>query len=301
MIKHLKDETQPHLMLEAAWFVANLCTGNEDQIKFFFLKNNFFFKKLTKFLGKKMIEMNYVGLLTARLNKQEKENIEIIRFTTWALSNLSRGKIFDKEREKLAIFAFLKVISYQKDLDILDEAIHALTDLVDEDDIKFMIDVNVPDRLLAISRNCSLSTLNSILEIINQISYGTDPDSAKSIINSGFVDRIYEILNDDVIPASMKRDCLWILSNLTVESSEVIERVLSTKERFEIIAKFCCHGNKDIMSEAIHALCNITNKGNLTQKQFLVDNGIFKMFYDNLKMDSGVKTILTVLEALEIF
>lgn len=33
LINHLKDETQPHLMLEAAWCVANLCTGNEDQIR----------------------------------------------------------------------------------------------------------------------------------------------------------------------------------------------------------------------------------------------------------------------------
>lgn len=33
LIKNLEDQSQPHLMLEAAWCIANLCTGTEDHIK----------------------------------------------------------------------------------------------------------------------------------------------------------------------------------------------------------------------------------------------------------------------------
>lgn len=33
LIKQLQNTEEPHLMLEAAWCVANLCTGNENQIR----------------------------------------------------------------------------------------------------------------------------------------------------------------------------------------------------------------------------------------------------------------------------
>lgn len=33
LISHIKNTSQPHLMLESAWCIANLCTGNESHIR----------------------------------------------------------------------------------------------------------------------------------------------------------------------------------------------------------------------------------------------------------------------------
>lgn len=246
-----------------------------------------------------MIEMNYTGLLASRINQIDNDKLEIIKFTNWALSNLCRGKVIDKARQSVAVFSFLKVVNYQNDMDILEEAILALADLVDEDDVKLIVETNILKKLYLISKNCTVSMLNSILEIINQVSYVSMPECSNAIIESGFVGRLYEILNDDIIPVILKKDCLWVISNLTVESSEVISKVVNSKERFEILSKFSQHENKNVKREAIQCLCNITNKGSLEQKQFLVDNGIFNMFSRNLTMDTKPKLISTILEALD--
>lgn len=246
-----------------------------------------------------MIDLNYTGILATRLVKQDSRNIEFIKFTNWALANLSRGKILDKEKQSVAIFCFLKNIQHQTDLEILDEAILALSDLIDEEDIALLVETNILGKLHRISQNCTVSTLSSILEIVNNVSFSSAKGAIKSIFESGFVERIYEILNDDVVPAPIKKDCLWILSNLTVEDSSVISKVLNSQEKFKIINRYCNHQNNSIKSEALQVLCNITSKGNLEQKQFLVDNGIFKIFSFNLKDGGKVKDIKTILEALE--
>lgn len=246
-----------------------------------------------------MIEKNYSGILAARLNKTANDETEIVKFTTWALANLNRGNVLNREMQTVAVFSFLKVILNQNDLEIVEEAIHALADLVDEDEVKLIVDSNILQKLQKISKSAPPALLSSIFEIVNQVSYSESQESSKAIIESGFVDRIYQVLNDDIIQVSIKKDCLWILSNLTVENSAIISQVVNTIEKFQIIARYCSHQNEGVKAEAIHTLCNITSKGNLEQKQFLIDNGIFKMFYSNLSMDTKVKTILTILEALD--
>lgn len=319
LLKFLEDEKNPHLIYESAWCIANLSSGNKHQIQSMIDRG--LFKYLLLILNsphvkiyeqgawivgnisadadifrRKLIQMDVIQILSSKL--ENTEDFDIISFTTWALTNLIRGKSVDKQKEKRAMVPLLKVIVEIDAEETLYQALIGANDIMNETMIDLMIEAKIPERLYVIAQRNVTSQLYAICQILSHISYGSYNQSNK-IIECGFLPILFNILKNNVYSAPFKKEVLWTLSNLTIGEPDQIRAVLSDIDRFNTLMALCKHDNNTVRREAIWTICNVTNSGTKAEIQSLIDNGVLAMFDYNLTMDQDEKILKTILEALD--
>jgi hypothetical protein len=223
---------------------------------------------------------------------------EVIKYTTWALTNLVRGKSINKSKESYALVPLLKVImNYDCEESIL-EALCGVNEIMQDVMVSTLIEAQVLPRLYTLANRGSTQCLFTICQILAHVSYGSFEES-NTIIEAGFLPLLFNVLKSKTHSAVFKKEVLWTISNLTVGELSQIKAVLSDIDRFNTLMAMCQHDNENVRKEAIWALCNVTSKGGRPEIDSLVQNGILAMFQFNLNNDSHSDVLKTILEALD--
>ena len=229
----------------------------------------------------------------------KKDEAELVKCTFWALCNVIRTNAVILPCQYLAINTLAKIILQSEDLEMLSDCLFALSDLTTPEIMTNLAELGLLPRLYRISKRGYRAIVPPIITMINYLSSSENPAMTTAIIQTGFVEFFFEILADESYQNKVKVDTLWILSNITVGLPEQIESVINHPKKLETILAFCNSQNVSLAKEATWTLCNVTRGGTESQKQALIEAGIFSMFRGRL-LDplSSEKVIRTILEAL---
>lgn len=109
---------------------------------------------------------------------------------------------------------------------MLTNCLCALSDLMSQEYVPKLIEQQIPRRLYIIAMRGVTSHLYSICQILSHISYG-DVTQTNVIIEEGFLEIFFRILNSSVYTAEFKKEILWTISNITIGDVDQIRAVLS--------------------------------------------------------------------------
>lgn len=315
------DEKNPHVMLEATWCCCNISTGSTTQIqrlvdkgvvpnliKLLSCNSNEIFEQASwcvanisadcaKFKNL-LIDSGVVQPLTKKILCTS--DIKILKQTTWALANVCRGKNKNQRVIQFAAPAFIKVLSSVEitdEIDILNDSLMGLADVVDDDLVNTLCEGSLLPKLKEISKLRFKVILFPLLRILAYITNGDDVQT-QMVINNGFLELFYELLADPTQDNRIRKEILWILSNITIGTPEQIYRAIIYEDRFDILVKYSHHENTEIKKEAVWTLCNSTKNALNDQIKYMVDRGMLGLFNDLLGKDQKVEILLTILEAM---
>lgn len=325
LLQYMKMESiSPYLVLESTWSVVNLTVGDENQIEFMVkrgildivlnqLQSNYdeIIEQAVWVIGNlaaesidmkcSMLKMGFAEILTEKIvknNFEKKKNLHFI----WALSNLCRGTLIHKSQIH-SISAFMKIlILFHDEEEAVSHCIHPINDLINKDILEELI-LNTKFLeillLICIKNNENEKIQEPIIQIICTISC-MESNYVKNLVKYKFDDILFLWLTQETIKSSIKKEILYTLSNFMVDSDELIGAVLKSQKQYDILISFC-YNNKELAlkREAIWCICNITKVGSNTRKKGLIENGILKMFSENLEMQEDSQILLIILEGLE--
>ena len=83
------------------------------------------------------------------------------------------------------------------------------------------------------------------------------------------VPRLFTLLSHEKV--TVRKECCWILSNITAGSSQQIGQVFSEIERFKKLIKISIEDSEDIAREAIWTISNATAHSTSKQIKSLID------------------------------
>lgn len=318
LIQFMKDKEQTHIQLEAAWCVAQIATGYRAQIQFLVSKG--LFPALAIVLSSPhevifeqgawivanvaaedykykngMIEAMCHVMLIEKLGKAKEE--KVVKYSVWALSNLFRGGEFQYLQMQVSPF-FLKILMEQNDVEIISNCLIPVADIMNANLVAIIHKANLMQRFYEISKFKYNTILEPLIQILRHFSSSTDEMYSQLLIDHNFIDKFFEWLNDKDISSNLKREILWILSNITVGSDPQIGSVLKSKQHYDLLLKFCYDEDIKMRKEAIFCLCCVTNKGSFQRKRGLIKNNIFGVMNDNFCYGHSSETICIMLEAL---
>ena len=207
---------------------------------------------------RKLVELDMIHHLSARIIHSD--DFHEIQYTSWALTNLVRGKSIDKKKEKGALVALMKVAMNYDDSEMLTNSLAALSDIMSSEYIDVLINSGLPRRMYLVAMRGVTNQLYSICQILSHISFG-NAQQTEVIIQEGFLDILFNILKSSVYTAQFKKEVLWTISNITIGEVEHIRAVLSNQERLITLMTLCTHSNSAVRKEAIWSVCNVTSKG----------------------------------------
>lgn len=315
----MENFEQPHIQFEAAWCVATIATGYRAQIEFLVSKG--LFKALSAvlcnpyeaifeqgawivanvaaedFKYKKEILSNMgQTMLVNKLNTTK--DVKVIKYTVWALSNLLRGGNFHYCQLVISPI-FMKIISEQNDIEILSNCLIPIADIMNDHLVEVMTKTRYLRRLRELTKFKYNSIVEPLVKIFRHFSSSSDERHVNELIENKIIDEVFVWLADDKISDLVKREILWMLSNITVGPDPHIGVVLKSKEHYDLVAKFCYHENLKLRKEALFCLCCVTNQGTFQRKRGLIKNNIFKVIGDNLDVvgHSG-ETLAIMIEAM---
>jgi len=138
----------------------------------------------------------------------------------------------------LATTAFIKVIMTQDDLEVLSDALSALTELMENSLIQNLIQAGLVPRLIKIAERKYKAILYPLLQILSYISNGTDYQT-QEILDRGGLRLIFDLLSDPTVDMICRKECLWIVSNVLVGTFDQVRFVFSNPDWAQILMKYC--------------------------------------------------------------
>lgn len=240
--------------------------------------------------------------ISNRKLKIKKNNEKVVKYTVWALSNLLRGGRFHYCQLPVSPI-FLKTLLKYDDIEIISNCLIPIADIIEENLIEVMTRTGVLKRLKEISKFKYDCIIDPLVRILRHFSSSPNERYIDEIIKNGLIDSLFDFLkenNENFIKNSVKKEILWLLSNITVGPDRHIGEVLKQKENFDLIKKFCYSENFKLRKEALFCLACITNNGTFVRKRGLLEAGIFEIFKDNLekKEEFCEETLAIMVEAM---
>ena len=83
-------------------------------------------------------------ILQKRLEMATSKKVK--HYTCWSLSNLVRGEIIHQTQSSV-LQAFVKLLLEENDVDLLKEAVHTVSDLINDHNVASLVDVCLVPRL----------------------------------------------------------------------------------------------------------------------------------------------------------
>lgn len=248
-----------------------------------------------------LLKYNVIEPLVIKIMRTNDESV--LKYTSWALCSLVNGGS-NNAKKKMAIAALVKLIQTQDDLEVLSQSLSALLSITDPHVIQVVIESGLVKRFVALTRCRFQTVLFPLLQMISFITNGNDQQT-QAVIDNGGIEAVFDLLRDERLDLYCKRECLWIISNVSVGTFAQMKYVFSNLEWVDTLFKYCFHDNPKVKSsliqikrEAIWSICNSTKPGDKEHIQFLVDRGVFKIYSANLESSSDSNIIKTIIESL---
>ena len=325
IMQHARNDSYPHLVLEAAWCIANLCMGTSQQLDF-------------------LIQKNIIPLL---LEVSRSKYPQISEQALWGLGNIAcdspatRRKIISSDamaalREiyergaqnlcKLVCWIFSSVCKHREK----DEPIRTLQipirTLVEEIDKKE--NVNVADlsdcfvglrscvkkeNLLVFEKSTEflpklVAFFREALEDPEKFSVGltasififgglTNADSmfSERLIGLGVLTDLKKCLLGE-LSLKIQKDICWVISNIVLSTEEAVKAFLSEPGLLEAVFRIADSAPYELRREACWIICNLSKAKNQAIHFELIGKGFFEMISNAL--DRGELEETLALEAI---
>ncbi|OMJ69073.1 hypothetical protein SteCoe_33310 [Stentor coeruleus] len=270
-LKKLLNSDDPELLHHTIWCIGNL-VGDSSCPRF------------------ALIEL--IPLLVDLINKIPQDRWKNI---IWALSNFCRGKPYINREATQQILTVIPKLLKTNDDDLITDSCWTLSFMssIDAERVQDIVDIEILSNLVGIlNLEPGRFTLPS-LRIIGNILWGSD--QAQKILELGFLDCVNKLLTQKKI--ALKKEILWILSNITSGSDEQIKQVLN-HSCIGIVIKCLEDPDIEIRNEAIWVISNATNAQDKNLVLKIIEIGAFPLICEFLNF-SDSKVIMVVLEGID--
>jgi importin subunit alpha-1 len=220
----------------------------------------------------------------------------LVRNTTWAISNLCRGKPAPKfERVSMCLEA-LSFLLRTADKDTIVDAAWGLSYLTDGDDnkIETVINANVCETVVRLLSHTDTSVKVPALRVVGNIVTGNSTQT-QAIVDLQPFGALAELLRSS--KKSLVKEACWALSNITAGTHAQIQALIDANLMPLLVEKMTT-GDFDVKKEACWAVSNATTGGTVAQTRQYADRATVDAL---VKMAScnDTKIVLIALEALE--
>jgi hypothetical protein len=227
-------------------------------------------------------------------------SISLLRNTTWAISNLCRGKPqpqFQHVRPAIACLTWL--LSNCEDDEVLTDAAWALSYLTDdntEDNVKIqaVLQSNVAPKLISLLGHHQTKIQTPVLRTVGNIVTGTDAQT-QEMLDKGVLKMLIPLLVNH--KRTIRKEACWTLSNITAGSKEQIERCIMASVLAPLITVLRSD-DFGVQKEACWALSNITNNGKPEHISYMVRQGLLPPLCNILPCNDA-KIVMVALEGIE--
>eukprot|EP00294_Goniomonas_avonlea_P003313 CAMPEP_0114560658 /NCGR_PEP_ID=MMETSP0114-20121206/11575_1 /TAXON_ID=31324 /ORGANISM="Goniomonas sp, Strain m" /LENGTH=478 /DNA_ID=CAMNT_0001746215 /DNA_START=9 /DNA_END=1445 /DNA_ORIENTATION=+ len=223
-------------------------------------------------------------------------SMSTVRNTTWALSNLCRGKPQPDWGQVAPAIPVLARLLHSSDQEVLCDALWALSYLSDgsNEKIQGVLDAGVCPRIVELLAHASPTVVTPALRTIGNIVTGDDMQTQMAV-NAGVLPLLTRLINHT--KKGIRKEVCWTTSNITAGNHHHIQAVLDSGIIAPLIhllgtAEF------DISKEAAWAISNATAGGTDQQILYLVEQGCVEPLCNLLK-SSDARCVLVALEGLE--
>ncbi|RYG52227.1 hypothetical protein EON67_01710 [archaeon] len=195
--------------------------------------------------------------------------LSFIRNGTWTLSNFLRSKPTPEQQYINDILPMLGRLLYSDDVDVLTDALWALSYLTDGDDpalLQCALEAGVCSRLAVLLRHPSANIVTPALRVVGNIVTG-DEIQTQVMINVGALESLLAVLSGS--RKNLRKEACWAISNIMAGNTAQIQAVLDTG----IVAKLVdllSNGSLEVRREACWALSNASTAGTTDQLIFLI-------------------------------
>lgn len=325
LLSHLDNQACYRIALESCWSIANICAGETEHVSS--LVNKGLFSILPKLLRHPRREIFQqgawaVGNIAAdkggyQYKLQKKEILEPLMkrlFSTkspkemdeisWVICNLVRNseaqKNFQLEQRQMALPALFYLFRIIEQSENLDEIASTIVNLMDDAHLDEFQQNQIVERTLHIlkNNNPSMSLIGSLLQLLNLISSGSDSNTDYLLANN-VPDVLFEMLcSPKVTNLWMKRECLWILSNLVAGTPQQRSAIISKEAWVDVFFAYTRHENPLIVREAIWIMCNSTKRCTPEHSWMLARKGFLTLLKNSIESKPPADFLEACLESL---
>jgi importin subunit alpha-6/7 len=220
----------------------------------------------------------------------------LTRNTTWAISNLCRGKPAPKFERVAHCISALAFLLRSADKETTIDAAWALSYLTDGDDVKIqaVIDANVCEALVRMLSHPDNAVKTPALRAVGNIVTG-NASQTQTIVDLQPFGALAQMLQSS--KKSIVKEACWTLSNITAGTDKQIQAVIDAN-LMSLLAEKMEQGDFDVKKEACWAVSNATTGGTAAQtRQFVTAKVIDALVA--MAGSNDTKIVLVALEALE--
>ena len=315
----LLDNSYPEFQYEALWCLTNIATGTSDQANSIVVKGGI--EKIIKLMDSSIEELKeqaiwIIGNLASDSQKirdtliREKafdkiitllasssaSNLQLIKHSTWALSNFFRVKPappYDIIKKVINVIARSMLI-IPNDQEFLIDACFILYYLTEhyKDSVRDLLDIGIiPKVIQNLDINVNFIQINC-LRIVGNIASG-NANQTQSLIDWGILNYLKKTISNE--KKQIRKESAWIISNIAAGTQRQIETLIA--ENFlPILENSIKNDEPEIKKECIWAICNLTSVENPDYLKKILNDGILRILCDCLKMDDA-KYLAVCLEA----
>jgi hypothetical protein len=326
LVEFLKRKRSPEIMLEAAWALTNISSGQREHTK-------------------AVVQSGAVPLL-AELLHHENEDVRqqcvwaignivgdspefrdfvlkfgvmdsllklstgtaktsILRILAWTLSNLCRGKPQPDFEVIAPCLPALTSMLFCDDEEILTDACWGLSYIsddkgVDNRKIRAVIRSGVCRRLVQLMGHSADQVKLPALRTVGNIVTGDDSQT-QFIIDCGCLQSLFNLLCDKNCKKSIRKDAIWTVSNITAGTPKQIQAVVDSGI-FPLLVSVLRRKSRsmefDTRKEAAWAISNATSRGSSEQIRYLVSINSISPLCQLLPCPDP-KVVLVAMEGIE--
>jgi importin subunit alpha-6/7 len=220
----------------------------------------------------------------------------LTRNTTWAVSNLCRGKPAPKFERVSHCISALSFLLRSADKETTIDAAWALSYLTDGDDVKIqaVIDANVCEPLVRMLAHPDNAVKTPALRAVGNIVTG-NASQTQAIVDLQPFGALAQMLQSN--KKSIVKEACWTLSNITAGTDKQIQAVIDAN-LMSLLAEKMEQGDFDVKKEACWAVSNATTGGTAAQTRQFVNSKVIDALVA-MAGTSDTKIVLVALEALE--